>query len=123
MNWKYSLLLILPIIAWMTYNYSVMSNYPQQNLERLQLDKESQSNDIIVEKGKDKWNRDTPYLKLKNSSRNSYDEIIWNKAEIGYSLVKVKNSATLKLVKKDTVIFIDYNDIYKHWDSIYKNEN
>ena len=75
-----------------------------------------------IEKAKDTFNRYSPYIKFYREQKLHIDHIIWQKVKVGDTLEKIKGSSTLKIKSRDTIILIDYKDIYKYWDSIYKNE-
>jgi hypothetical protein len=121
-NPKYIALIILPMIVWFLYNTSKMSNVFLQNENRLKSEINDEFKGVIIEKAKDTFNRYSPYIKFYREQKFHIDNIIWQKVKVGDTLEKTKGSSTLKIKSRDTIILIDYKDIYKYWDSIYKNE-
>lgn len=115
-------LLALPLIFWFIYMVSDSSNSFKQNKKRLEMEIQDEYSDRVIKKGRDKKNRNTPYLIRKKTNLYHLDSIVWSKIDVGDSLVKLKNSSLLKIIKKDTVIIVDYKEVYNHWDSIYRNE-
>ena len=115
-------LLALPLIFWFIYMVSDSSNLFKQNKKRLEMEIQDEYSDRVIEKGRDKNNRNTPYLIRKKTNLYHIDSIVWSKIDVGDSLIKLKNSSLLKIIKKDTIIIVDYKEVYNHWDSIYKNE-
>jgi len=111
-------LAVLPVIVFLIYNVSNTSNHYKQNEERLERNKEAEYKDVVVEKGRLEYNRNRLYLKRKNSDVYGEDEMIWQKVTVGDSLLKIKDSPILIIKKKDTIITVDYRDIYKHDDSV-----
>jgi hypothetical protein len=119
---RFKPLLILPLIIWFIYMVSDSSNLSLQNKKRLEMNIHDEYKDKVIEKGRDKNNRNTPYLIREQTNLYHEDSIVWSKIDVGDTLIKLKNSSLLKIVKKDTIIIVDYRDVYKYWDSIYKNE-
>lgn len=115
-------LLVLPLFFWFIYMVSDSSNSFKQNKKRLEMEIQDEYSDRVIKKGRDKNNRNTPYLIRKKTNLYHLDSIVWSKIDVGDSLVKLKNSSLLKIIKKDTVIIVDYKEVYNHWDSIYRNE-
>lgn len=72
---------------------------------------------LIVKKYKDKHNHMSPTFKLKDSSQIYGYSVLWEKAEIGDSLVKKENSRFIKILKKDTTVVIDMNVAFKYHDT------
>ncbi|WP_431243457.1 hypothetical protein ACQ9BO_02125 [Flavobacterium sp. P21] len=72
---------------------------------------------LIVKKYNDKHNHMSPTFKLKDSSQIYGYSVLWEKAEIGDSLVKKENSRFIKILKKDTSIVIDMNVAFKYHDT------
>lgn len=108
-------------IMFLTFFYIVSdsSNHQKHNRERLQEFTDCEINDIIVEKGIDKRNRNTHFLIGNRHFAMYEDELFWNKIEIGDSLIKVKGTSVLSVYKKDTIIKLDYKRIYAYYDSLY----
>ena len=73
---------------------------------------------LIVKKYLDSNNRMSPTFKLKDSSNVYGYSFIWEKAEIGDSLVKKANSRFIKILKKDTIIVVDMNIAFKYHDTL-----
>jgi hypothetical protein len=113
----WSSLLVLPIIVWLLYNYGNMSNPFLQNKEWLKRKTEVNLEGIVVKHGIDSSNRNTPFIKLKGQEFYHEDREIWKLIEVGDSLSSKKNSPILNIYKKDTIIKVDYREIYKARDS------
>jgi len=77
-------------------------------------------NSIVIEKGLDASNRNTPYYVLNNKSKSHIDSLLYIKIDIGDTLRKNSGQSILKIIKKDTIISFDYQTIYNYYDSIYK---
>ncbi|WP_347051303.1 hypothetical protein [Flavobacterium olei] len=73
---------------------------------------------LIVKKYLDTHNRMSPTFKLRDSSEVYGYYFIWEKTEIGDSLVKKANSRFIKVFKKDTIIVIDMNNAFKYHDTL-----
>ncbi len=119
---QYVALLAPFIIVWFLYNVGSASNLFKQNDIRLKNNIEQEYNDIVTEKGLDSSNRNTPYLKLSRTKLYNEDKIIWSKIDVGDTLVKKSGTSILKIKKKDTTVFADYNVVHKYWYSIYRSE-
>nr|WP_315247802.1 hypothetical protein [uncultured Flavobacterium sp.] len=76
----------------------------------------------IVKKYIDKHNHMSPTFKLRDSSEVFGYSILWEKTEIGDSLVKKANSRFVKIFKKDTAIVCDMNIAFKYHDTFPENE-
>jgi hypothetical protein len=77
---------------------------------------------LIVKKYLDKHNHMSHTFKLTDSSRIYGYSIIWEKAEIGDSLLKKSNSRFVKIFKKDATIVFDMNVAFKYHDTLQENE-
>ncbi|ESU23064.1 hypothetical protein FLJC2902T_32280 [Flavobacterium limnosediminis JC2902] len=121
-NPQYKALLTLLMIVLFICFVALSSNLFEQNKKRLEMELDLEYNDVVIEKGRDKNNRNNPYLILSKTNLYHEDSIIWAKIDVGDSLIKQKKSSLLKVIKKDTVIILDYKDVYKYWDNIYRNE-
>lgn len=73
---------------------------------------------LIVKKYLDSSNRMSPTFKLKDSSELYGYSFIWEKTEIGDSLVKKANSRFIKVFRRDTIIVIDMNIAFKYHDTL-----
>lgn len=72
---------------------------------------------LIVKKYLDKDNHMSRKFTLKDSSYIYAFSVLWEKAEIGDSLLKKANSRFVKILKKDTTIVIDMNVAFKYYDT------
>ncbi|WP_456315180.1 hypothetical protein [Pseudomonas shirazensis] len=72
---------------------------------------------LILKKYLDKDNRMSPTFKLMDSSEVFGYPVLWEKTEIGDSLLKKANSRFVKIIKKDTTIVIDMNVAFKYHDT------
>jgi hypothetical protein len=108
-------------IMFLTFFYIVSdsSNHQKHNRERLKEFIDFEINDVIVEKGIDKRNRNTPFLVGKKNFVMHENELFWNRIEIGDSVAKMKGTSLLSVYKKDTIIKLDYKSIYAYYDSLY----
>lgn len=96
------------------------NDYYARNESDLNNHVQAEYQDVIIDKGVDRNNRNTPYLERKHSGRYSEDELIWKYIEVGDSLVKIKGTSKLQIHKKDTLIIVDYKDVFSHYDSLYR---
>ncbi|KAF2336533.1 hypothetical protein [Flavobacterium daemonense] len=72
---------------------------------------------LIVKRYLDKDNHMSPKFTLKDSSHIYAYSILWEKAEIGDSLLKKANSRFVTIFKKDTTLVIDMNVAFKYHDT------
>lgn len=94
-----------------------------ENLKKsYEMDVNEYYNSIVIEKGLDKSNRNTPYFILNNKSKSHIDQLLFQKIEVGDTLLKRSGQSILKIIRKDTILFFDFKDIYHYYDSIYKTE-
>ena len=98
-------------------------NHYAQNEDNLKDHIQAEYQDIVTDKGVDKNNRNTPYIERKNAGKYSEDELIWKYIEVGDSLIKIKGTSKLQIHKKDTLIIVDYKDVFSHYDSLYRIGN
>lgn len=113
---------LLGVIIFCTLIYLVSKscNPYTQNEDDLMNHIQSEYQDVVIDKGVDKNNRNTPYIERKHSRKYPEDELIWKYIEIGGSLVKIKGTSKLQIHKRDTLIILDYKDIFSHYDSLYR---
>ena len=113
---------LLGVIIFCTWIYLVSKscNPYTQNENDLRNHIQSEYQDIVIDKGVDKNNRNTPYIERKHFGKYSEDELIWKYIEVGDSLVKIKGTSKLEIYKKDTLITVDYKDVFSHYDSLYR---
>ncbi|MDR2222956.1 MAG: hypothetical protein LBE34_09475 [Flavobacteriaceae bacterium] len=72
---------------------------------------------VVIEKGKDTANRDTPYIILSDGTRFNYFSSVYPIIEVGDSISKDSNSSLIRVIKKDTIIYRDYiKDEWQYWD-------
>ena len=95
-------------------------NHHSQNERSLEDNIQSEYQDIVTDKGVDKSNRNTPYIERKHAGKYNEDELIWKYIEVGDSLIKIKGTSKLQIHKKDTLIIVDYKDVFSHYDSLYR---
>ncbi|MDR0227532.1 MAG: hypothetical protein LBI72_00455 [Flavobacteriaceae bacterium] len=72
---------------------------------------------IVIEKAKDKANRNVPYIILSDGTRFNYFSSVYPVVEVGDSIITEVNSSEIRIVKKDTIIYRDYvKDEWQYWD-------
>jgi len=121
-NLKYLILLVPFALFFLIREVAESSNLYEQNKIWLNEKITSEYKDVVTGKGLDKNNRNNPYLKRAKSSPYFEKEIIWNKIDIGDSLIKIKGDSILKIIKRNKTIYIDFKDIYSKTDSILRVE-
>lgn len=113
--------LILFIIAVLGISYCMLKSTPyNMNKTSLEDNIKAEYQGRIVEKGLDSTNRNTPYYSFKDSKKIHEDTYVLDKVSVGDSIVKRANSSKIEIHKKDTIILVDYNDVYLHNDSLIK---
>ncbi|WP_276379387.1 hypothetical protein [Flavobacterium sp. H4147] len=73
---------------------------------------------LIVKKYLDKRNHMSHTFQLNDSSEVYGYSFIWEKTEVGDSLVKKANSRFVKIFKKDTTIVFDMDTAFKYHDTL-----
>lgn len=116
---KLGLLGAVIFCAWLVL-VSKSCNHYVQNEDNLKNHIQAEYQDVVTDKGVDRNNRNTPYIERKNSGKYSEDELIWKYIEVGDSLIKIKGTSKLQIHKKDTLIIVDYKDVFSHYDSLYR---
>ena len=116
---KLGLLAAILFCIWLTF-VSKLGNHYALNDDNLKNNIKSEYKGIVLEKGIDKANHSSPYIVKKNFGKYFEDELIWQYVEIGDSLVKNKGTSKLKIYKKDTLIIVDYKNVFFHYDSLYR---
>jgi hypothetical protein len=97
-------------------------NWYEQNKEWVKDDYEKGYCGTVVRKGRDRSNHNFAYFQLKDSTKIFDDEVkIWSIISIGDSVFKKKKSKILLIIKKDKVVKISYDDIFKYRDSLMRN--
>ena len=99
-------------------------NRHEQNKVFLKQDYEQEYFGIVVKKGRDRRNHNFAYFQFKDSTKIVDDEKnIWKKISIGDSVSKKRDSKFLYIFKKEKIITINYDDIYKYRDSLAETGN
>ena len=117
---RWTALLALPIVVWFIYHLNYGMNEFQQNKDWLKYKTTENLNGVVAKKGIDSSNRNTPFIKLKYQTFYHEDKEIWQYIEVGDSLSSPRNSPILEIHKKDTILKIDYRNLYWKQDSIIK---
>lgn len=100
-------------------SYCTLQNTPYNlNKSRLEDNIKAQYQGKIIIKGLDSANRKIPYYSFKDSIKIYEDDYIMNIVSIGDSIIKKANSSKIEIHKKDTLIVIDYRDVYLYNDTL-----
>lgn len=112
---KWLVLLVFPGIFWFFWNYQKMITYDGKN-DFYKNHIEDEFNSKVIYKKVAKWHNnhygkhfDRATLQLSDSTEVFGYYSIFEKVNVGDSIIKEKRSTTIKIVKKDTII---YNHIW-----------
>ena len=72
----------------------------------------------ITVKALDSTGRESPYLIVKQK-KEYISEIIWYNANVGDSIYKERDTDTVKIIKRDTVVTITAEEYQRHLDSTF----
>lgn len=115
-NYRWSLLFFPIVIGWMSYAVLKSNPYSIHN-EWDKIHTIESFNDVVARK----WiKRGKAYFILKDSTKGIGYNIIFKKLDIGDSLIKKSNSKIYKIVKPDTIIFVNLIEEFKQLDSLIK---
>lgn len=97
-------------------------NWYEQNKEWIKNDYEKGYYGTVVKKGRDRSNHNFAYFQFKDSTKIFDDEVkIWNRISVGDSVFKKRKSKILLIMKKDRIVTVSYDDIFKYRDSLMRN--
>ena len=117
---RWFIIIFIPIILIvMRKCVTEMSPY-KINKDLYKIEVAREYNGIVIKKGRDRYNHNFSFFNLNDSTEISNEDLIWDKISIGDTVIKIKNSRKIEIRKKDRIILIDYYNMYKFRDSLYR---
>ena len=117
---RWLIIISIPIILIVMQKCVNEMNQYKINSDSYKIEVAREYNGIVIKKGRDRNNHNFSFFNLNDSTEISNEDLIWDKVSIGDTVIKVKNSRKIEIRKKNRIILIDYYNIYKYRDSLYR---